>query len=90
MTTYNIGDRVRCIDDFDGNSLVLNATGTIVSVVHDSYGIEFDCDVDGHNCCGTAKDGRGWYLYDDCIELLEEDDNTENQIDILFNDIMFK
>ena len=90
MTTYNIGDGVRCIDDFDGNSLVLNAMGTIVAVLDDGYGVEFDCDVGGHTCGGTAKDGHGWYLDEDCIELLEEDDNTENQIDILFNDIMFK
>ena len=90
MTTYNIGDRVRCIDDFDGNSLVLNATGTIVAVLDDGYSVEFDCNVEGHTCGGTAKDGHGWYLDKYCIALLEEDDNTENQIDILFNDIMFK
>ncbi len=88
---FGIGDRVRCTSEADGNESTMNATGVIVQVNEYECAVEFDYDIEGHACGGLAEDGHGWYVAKHMLELIEdESETTENQIDILFNDIMFK
>jgi hypothetical protein len=39
---------------------------TIVEINKLRVGLEFDINIEGHECCNTAKEGHGWYadVYD--------------------------
>jgi hypothetical protein len=71
MDDIFIGMRVRCVDDYKAK----NKIGTVVSydIDSDNAGIEFDDQIDGHNCGGDAKEGHGWYVELYNLEPLEED-----------------
>lgn len=78
MGLAKIGDRVYNI---------INGEGTIKRLFSKTnVAVEFDKFMDGHDCCGSCKDGHGWYCYirpkavavrlrgnDECVYLLEED-----------------
>ena len=60
-----IGDRIKMKQDiFVGFDRAYNALGTIVQT--NTYAlcfyVEFDENIDGHNCAGNCKDGHGWFV----------------------------
>ena len=70
----NVGDRVKCIKEQDGNKTVINKVGTIkkIGVLHDVH-VLFDEDIGGHNDCGQYEDGHCWNFDDvSCLQKIEE------------------
>lgn len=60
---FEVGDKVICIKGKDGNSKIINKTGTVIQVYSSAdIGVEFDECVDDHNCNNNAKYGYGWYV----------------------------
>lgn len=92
MSEFYVDQRVRCVTESDGNAATLEATGRVVYIDDFEVGVEFDSDINGHDCGGHTEYGRGWWVHASNLEPIEyeDDDISENQIDILFNDIMFK
>lgn len=67
-TKFNIGDRVRWIDESQPNC---TAIGTVVKVNDDLVSVEFDNEiVSGWDCDGLAKDGYGWNIRKKYLELV--------------------
>ena len=93
MLDLRIGDRVLCVEESDGNCLTTQATGTVAGFgFSGEIAVEFDEDIEGHDCCGSTVYGHGWWVDAEILELISETDEEDapDQIDILFNDIMFK
>lgn len=67
-TKFKVGDRVKCIKNIWSRP-ILNEYSTVCRIVEDSAGIEFDKYIDGHSCHGHCKEGYGWNLHFDEIEL---------------------
>ena len=80
---YYVGDVVQlaCIperNDDRHSGLSVGMTGVVVSVCGDRIGVCFDEYFRGHSCSGACVEGRGWYLFPDClVKLAEEDTDTE-------------
>lgn len=74
---FQIGDRVKVIGESD---LLYFKTGTIVWLFDEVwsdergylYGVEFDLLVGGHTCHGHARNGYGWNIREDNLELLSD------------------
>lgn len=78
---FQVGDRVKVIDESD---LMYTETGTIVWLFDEVwsdergylYGVEFDRLVagryGGHTCHGHARNGYGWNIREDNLELLPD------------------
>lgn len=77
---FKIGDRVRCIKEFEGNDNIVDKEG-VVKVLKPTQsgciGVEFDEEIDGHDLQGYAKDRRGWWLPPDHLLRLEEDGDQD-------------
>lgn len=63
---FKVGDRVCCIEKYDGNSHIIGQVGTVRAFAPASHelAIEFDNDVHGHTLSSAYKcpQGRGWYI----------------------------
>jgi AAA+ superfamily predicted ATPase len=60
---FKIGDRVRCIRDFDGNLAIVGKFGSIVYAAGNRFfKIKFDEHINGHDCGGGygVEHGFGW------------------------------
>lgn len=74
---FQIGDRVKVIGESD---LLYAKTGTIVWLFDEVwsdergylYGVEFDLLVGGHTCHGHTRNGYGWNIREDNLELLSD------------------
>lgn len=56
MCDFNIGDRVRCIGNYDGNNYIVGEVGTICeSEMEESLLVRFDNNINGHG--GNDEDG---------------------------------
>lgn len=80
MSKFKVGDRV--VSDYD--SKTRGKVGTVVG----SYSVttamvEFDEDIDGHTCEGKAKDGYGWNINDDNLELVGKSKRKETPDDMV-------
>lgn len=66
---FKIGDRVRCLEETDGNLNVKGATGVVKIVMDGLVGVDFQKDVEGHrlmdwdNEVAHAVDSEGWWCY---------------------------
>lgn len=80
---YYVGDVVQlaCIPERNADrhpGLSVGMTGVIVGVNGARVGVCFDEYFGGHSCYGACDDGRGWYLFTDClVKSVEEDTDTE-------------
>ena len=75
MSTFQIGDRVRCFKEWLDSNMVLGMEGRVVTVPGDEtqngYGVDWDDLTTHHNCAGYARDGHGWYVRVQALELVE-------------------
>lgn len=55
---FNIGDRVVCVEAIFGFPCTLNKYGRVIWYDGRDYGVEFEENVDGHNCGGHGKQGH--------------------------------
>lgn len=83
---FGIGDRVRCVAyNPDGNdNIVPDTMGTIVCCLRygtRKIGVCWDEFIHGHNCDGECKNGYGWYVGENDVELIEDDSHTEFTFD---------
>lgn len=75
---FKIGDRVKV----KKNTVILNIRtvgecGTVKKLLTDNYySVEFDKFVDGHDCCGYAKEGHGWNCAEDALDLVKNQNET--------------
>ena len=75
---FRVGDRVKV----KKNTVIINRKtvgecGTIKKLLTDNYcSVEFDKFVDGHDCCGYAKDGYGWNCVEDALDLVKHQNET--------------
>ena len=69
---FKIGDRVRITE----RGRTYDKCGVIKCIECGYYGVELDLFVNTHNCSGHCKDGHGWWVSADCMELVN--DKTEN------------
>ena len=67
MSEVKVGDRVRAIHD-DRDRRLEGKIGTVVEVEGCCVGVDFDSEIDGHTCGGSARMGHGWYLPDYYLE----------------------
>ena len=49
LNGIKIGDRVRCIQEYDDNSSIVGELGTITIIFEGIVTVEFDSDIDGHS-----------------------------------------
>lgn len=71
MEEFQIGDRVRCTNKYDGNRSIVGKKGTVCCLLDDKMvGVEFDKPINvGHNCHRRCKDGHGWFIPVDFLVL---------------------
>lgn len=78
MGKFKVGDRVKV----KKNTVIINRKtvgecGTIKKLLTDNYcSVEFDKFVDGHGCCGYAKEGHGWNCAEDALDLVKTQNET--------------
>lgn len=78
MGKFKVGDRVKV----KKNTVIINRKtvgecGTIKKLLTDNYcSVEFDKFVDGHDCCGCAKEGHGWNCTEDALDLVKTQNET--------------
>lgn len=73
MAIFKIGDRVRCVDSYEDNDMIIDEVGTVIHRLDDcTVGVEFDVEFDdGHDCNGHAANYHGWYISEACLVLEE-------------------
>lgn len=83
MYDFLAGDRV-IARGLVGNSIIANATGTVLSIIYDTPTqdddfeycellIEFDVNIDGHNGEGLGRNGHCWYVIADNVRKLDSE-----------------
>lgn len=61
VTKFKVGDRVKCIKEYDDNKDIVGKVGTIREISLPSYIVEFDNEIEkGHNGFGVGKKGYCW------------------------------
>lgn len=69
---FKIGDLVRCIKGYE--DVDKGMTGKVVHLWHEDWvGVEWNRLDGAHDCDGNAKEGAGYYLQYDRLELLNID-----------------
>lgn len=72
---FREGDRVVAIHAFD-DFIRKGLTGTVTQISESyNYGVVWDEFMDGHTLGGTCEDGFGWWVVEDDIALLAEEDH---------------
>ena len=66
--TFQVGDRVRAIQAYDGNYDIVGRYGTVRSAGTYECAIEFDDAVEGHDLGGSCQDRHGWNVGPECLE----------------------
>lgn len=64
-----VGSRVKSKTKV-GRKGLTNQIGTVCGIQSGLYQIEFDINIEGHECSGKCKDGYGWNVSKDDIKLL--------------------
>lgn len=74
MSTFRIGDRVRCVSVYKDSARVLNCEGTVCYVPDNEntsgYGVSWD-ENGSHDCSGYCPEGTGWYVRVQALQLVE-------------------
>lgn len=75
---FKVGDRVKVKKNtVTLNIITVGECGTVKELLTDNYcAVEFDKFVDGHDCCGCAKDGHGWNCAEDALDLVKNQNET--------------
>lgn len=60
---FKVGDRV-IGNGMIGNNLHGTVMGSRMLKITSEYAVEFDRNINGHNCNGLVMDGHGWF----CLE----------------------
>lgn len=73
MERFKIGDRVKAVEQWDGNYSIVGKIGTVVvisGIYRANLGVEFDDTIGygGHSCNGKGKDGHCWWCPDRILE----------------------
>lgn len=80
-TKFKVGDRVKVNELGKTDWGVLKNKGvdfgTIIHIKKFSVGVEFDKNFGGHSCDDRCKDGHGFWLTEDEIDLIEEEPKEE-------------
>lgn len=66
---FQIGDRVRCVVSYDGNTAIVGQLGTAVGNDGYSVAVAFDNDIGGHDLGGECEHRHGWNVPARCLEL---------------------
>lgn len=83
-TTIQVGDRVVCVKCFSKKPNV-GDFGKVVNIVNDKiYQVEWEKDIDGHNCNGLCKERHGWNVMRSCIELADKQYEGKQERDTNF------
>jgi hypothetical protein len=70
---FNIGDRVRCKEVPQIENSLVGKTGTVVAIERGTnVRVEFDENIDGHECNDLCKREHSWYLRDYCLEHIDD------------------
>lgn len=82
---FHVGDRVVLLVDHpdNNNHLVAGCTGTVCKVFTsypDTFGVDWDDDVDGHSCDGTSAPGHGWNVDAEDIDHLVIREITDEEL----------
>lgn len=86
---FKIGQKVRVISEQCDGKILKGNVGTIVSAkycngtwrgYYEKYGVEFDININGHNCKGLSKDGHGWFITEEKLELVETIDTNDEWV----------
>lgn len=82
---FQVGDRVVLLVDHPDNNnyLVAGCTGTVCKVftsIPDTFGVDWDDDIEGHSCDGTCNDRHGWNVDVGDIERLVVRDITDEDL----------
>lgn len=79
MPKFKVGDRVKCIAEYDGNEAIVGQKGTVryVGTTLNIISVEFDNDVHGHALQEPyrCKCGHGWNIDADKLELILESES---------------
>ena len=80
---FKVGDRVKVKKDtVTLNIRTVGEFGTVKKLYTDNYysnnyySVEFDKFVGGHDCNGLAKDGHGWNVVEDALDLVKHHNET--------------
>lgn len=75
---FKVGDRVKVKKNtVIPNIRTVGECGTVKKLLTDNYySVEFDKFVDGHDCCGYAKEGHGWNCAEDALDLVKHQNET--------------
>ena len=83
---FKVGDRVKAIKPVGIHNRAVDVYGTIKCLYDEDtyciyYGVEFDSPINGHNISDyiKCKDGHGWYCKEYEIELVFEEDKTNEE-----------
>ena len=82
MSKFKVGDRVRVNEKGKDNWDILEEKGvdfaTVIHVRDNGHiGVEFDKHFGGHDCSGKCKDGHGWWLRSEELELVKDEPKEE-------------
>ena len=74
---FKVGDRVRAVVDRPSMGCIcIGDEGTVcdISLFGEtvSVGVDFDKEIGGHNCMGSARNLHGWWLRGSDIQLIED------------------
>jgi len=71
MKHFKVGDRVICVENFGDISVGLKGVVVEISPGTPPIGVEWEkVIIGGHRCNDTAKENRGYFVFDRTIELL--------------------
>jgi hypothetical protein len=85
---FQVGDKVECIEIQDGNTYILNKTGTVKHINGTWCYVEFDFEFKGgHSCDRFCKAGHGWSIAPQRLRLADEPSIDFDYEE--FNEIMF-
>lgn len=82
---FKVGDRVKCVKERVGLGKVFGKSGTITYIDYFCYSIEWDEDIDGHNCSGHTKPDHGWWVgirNEDVLELVKPEPKFEHKFEV--------
>lgn len=68
--TFRIGAIVKVIKPYDGNSRIVGKIGVIRERYRNEWGVCFDENVGGHTLNNTCTLSNGWYIIEECLELI--------------------